>query len=156
MAQAMFGAGCFWGVEAAFKKVPGVTATEVGYAGGETKDPTYKEVCGGDTGHTEVVRVEFDPAKVSFEALLDVFWSNHNPTTLNRQGPDFGFQYRSVIFTYDDAQRKAAEKSKAEQDSSGRFNKPIVTVIEAVSSYYPAEEYHQDYFTKTGISHCPI
>jgi len=156
MAKAMFGAGCFWGVEAAFKEIPGVTRTEVGYAGGHKESPTYKEVCTDRTGHAEVVLVEFDPAEVSFGDLLEVFWSNHNPTTMNRQGPDIGTQYRSVIFTFGEGQKAEAEQSKKTQDSSGRFPKPIVTAIEPVSSYYAAEDYHQDYFAKNNISHCPI
>lgn len=156
MAQAMFGAGCFWGVEAAFKEVPGVTAVEVGYAGGHTENPTYKEVCTDRTGHAEVVLVTFDPGKVSYADLLEVFWSNHNPTTMNRQGPDIGTQYRSVIFVFDDKQKAAAEKSKAENSASGCFKKPIVTAIEPVTSYYRAEEYHQDYFAKNNLAHCPI
>ena len=156
MEKALFAAGCFWGVEAAFKAVDGVSATEVGYANGHTENPTYKEVCTDRTGHAEVVLVTFDPAKVSFQALLEVFWSNHNPTTLNRQGPDFGTQYRSGIFTFDEGQQKLAEQSKAEQNASGRFKAPIVTVIEPVKGYYPAEEYHQDYFAKNNIQHCPI
>ena len=156
MAQALFGAGCFWGVEAAFKKVPGVTRTEVGYAGGHTENPTYKEVCTDTTGHAEVVLVEFDETKVGYDDLLEVFWANHNPTTVNRQGPDVGTQYRSVIFTYDDAQKAGAEASKAKEDASGRFNAPIVTAIEPFTSYYPAEDYHQNYFEKQGIEHCPV
>jgi len=152
----MFAAGCFWGVEAEFKKVKGITKTEVGYAGGHTKNPTYKDVCSDATGHAEVVRVEFDPEVVSYPELLEVFWGCHNPTTINRQGPDFGTQYRSAIFTYDEDQQNLAERSKAEQDALIRFKNPIVTMIEPVSSYYPAEEYHQDYFAKQGIEHCPI
>ena len=156
MTKAMFGAGCFWGVEAAFKKVPGVTDTEVGYAGGHTENPTYKDVCTDTTGHAEVVLVEFDESQVSFGDLLEVFWANHNPTTVNRQGPDVGAQYRSAIFAYDDGQKAAAVASKAEQDAAKRFNGPVVTIIEPVTSYYPAEEYHQNYFEKQGIEHCPI
>lgn len=156
MQKAIFGAGCFWGVEATFKTVEGVNSTEVGYAGGHTENPTYKEVCTNTTGHAEVVLVTFDPKKVSYEDLLEVFWSNHNPTTLNRQGPDFGTQYRSVIFTFDEAQKAVAEKSRAEQEASGRFKAPIVTAVEPVTSYYRAEEYHQDYFAKNNIEHCPI
>ncbi|MEE8295613.1 MAG: peptide-methionine (S)-S-oxide reductase MsrA [Sphingomonadales bacterium] len=156
MEKALFGAGCFWGVEAAFKEVEGVTTGEVGYAGGTTEDTTYNEVCSGNTGHAEVVLVSFDPGKVSFEELLEVFWSNHNPTTRDRQGVDFGSQYRSVIFTFNEYQQKTAETSKADQDASGRFKAPIVTQIEPVSSYFKAEEYHQDYFAKQGIEHCPI
>jgi len=156
MEKAIFGAGCFWGVEAAFKTVPGVTSVEVGYAGGSKENPTYEEVCTGTSGHAEVVLVSFYPEKVAYSDLLKVFWSNHNPTTLNRQGPDVGSQYRSAIFTYGEDQQKIAEASKAEQDSSGRFKAPVVTIIEPVSSYYRAEEYHQDYFAKQGIEHCPI
>lgn len=156
MKKAIFGAGCFWGVEAAFKTVPGVTAVEVGYAGGAVENPTYQEVCSGTTGHAEVVLVSFDPDKVSFADLLEVFWANHNPTTMNRQGPDVGSQYRSAIFTFDDNQKESAEKSKAEQSASGRFRAPIVTTVEPASSYFRAEEYHQDYFAKQGIEHCPI
>jgi len=156
MEKALFGAGCFWGVEAAFKEVEGVTSVEVGYAGGTTENPTYKEVCSGNTGHAEVVLVSFDPGKVSFEELLEVFWSNHNPTTRDRQGVDFGSQYRSAIFTFNEDQQKTAEASRADQDASGRFKAPIVTQIEPVSSYFKAEEYHQDYFSKQGIEHCPI
>ncbi len=156
MEKAIFGAGCFWGVEAAFKGINGVSSVEVGYAGGSKENPTYKEVCSGTTGHAEVVLVAFDPAKISYPKLLEVFWSNHNPTTLNRQGVDFGTQYRSVIFTFDENQKNQAEKSKSDQDASGRFKAPIVTAIEPVTSYYRAEEYHQDYFAKNGIEHCPI
>ncbi len=156
MEKAIFGAGCFWGVEAAFKSVPGVSAVEVGYAGGHKTDPTYKEVCTGTTDHAEVVLVTFDPKKVSYADLLEVFWANHNPTTRNRQGPDFGTQYRSAIYTFDDSQQETAEKSKAEQDASGRFKAPIVTEIKPVTTYFRAEEYHQDYFAKNGIEHCPI
>ncbi|MCH8322025.1 MAG: peptide-methionine (S)-S-oxide reductase MsrA [Proteobacteria bacterium] len=156
MAQAMFGAGCFWGVEATFKKVEGVTKTEVGYAGGGKDDPTYQEVCGDTTGHAEVVVVDFDAEAVSFADLLEVFWSCHNPTTLNRQGSDVGSQYRSVIFTFDDEQQTLAEKSKAGQEASGRFKGPVVTAIEPVSSYWPAEDYHQNYFEKEGIGACPV
>ena len=156
MAKAMFGAGCFWGVEAAFKKVPGVLGTEAGYAGGHTDSPTYKDVCTGTTGHAEVVLVEFDDAKVSYDELLEVFWVSHNPTQLNRQGPDIGTQYRSVIFTFNDEQKSKAQSSKTKQDASGRFKGPVVTAIEPASSYYPAEDYHQNYFEKQGIEHCPI
>ncbi len=156
MSKAMFGAGCFWGVEATFKKVAGVTKTEVGYAGGTKDNPTYKEVCANTTGHAEVVVVNFDAELVTFEDLLEVFWSCHNPTTLNRQGPDVGSQYRSVIFTYDDEQKALAEISKTEQDTSGRFKGPIVTTIDPATSYWPAEDYHQNYFEKQGIEACPV
>lgn len=155
MATATFGAGCFWGVEADFQKVEGVTATEVGYAGGSTENPSYEDICTGETGHAEVVQLEFDPAIVSFEALLQVLWGCHDPTTLNRQGPDRGTQYRSVIFCHDEAQRQAAEASKAALDASGRFPDPAVTAIEPAGSYYAAEDYHQKYFEKQGIAACP-
>lgn len=156
MATATFGAGCFWGVEAGFQKVEGVTATEVGYAGGSTGNPSYEDICTGETGHAEVVRLEFDPAIVSFAALLQVLWNSHDPTTMNRQGPDRGTQYRSVIFFHDEAQRQAAEASKAALDASGRFSDPAVTAIEPVGSYYAAEDYHQKYFEKQGIAACPV
>lgn len=156
MATATFGAGCFWGVEADFQKVEGVTATEVGYAGGITENPSYEDVCTGETGHAEVVRLEFDPAIVSFEALLQVLWDSHDPTTMNRQGPDRGTQYRSVIFFHDEAQRQAAEASKAALDASGRFSDPAVTAIEPAGDYYAAEDYHQKYFEKQGIAACPV
>lgn len=156
MEKAIFGAGCFWGVEAAFKAVEGVSSVEAGYSGGSKENPTYEEVCTGTTGHAEVVLVCFDPGKVSYRDLLKVFWANHNPTTRDRQGPDVGSQYRSAIFTFDEDQQKTAEASKAEQDASGCFKAPIVTEIEPVSSYFKAEEYHQDYLAKQGIEHCPI
>lgn len=156
MATATFGAGCFWGVEADFQKVEGVTATEVGYAGGSTENPSYEDVCTGETGHAEVVQLKFDPAIVSFEALLQVLWNSHDPTTMNRQGPDRGTQYRSVIFCHDEAQRQAAEASKAALDASGRFSDPAVTAIELAGSYCAAEDYHQKYFEKQGIAACPV
>ena len=154
MQYAMFGAGCFWGVEAAFRKVPGVVETSVGYSGGTAAHPTYQEVCTGQTGHAEVVRVQFDPQQVTYEELLDVFWNCHDPTQWNRQGPDVGSQYRSVIFYYDDSQREAAEASKRQLDQSGKFGRPIVTQIEPASQFYRAEEYHQQYFEKNGITGC--
>jgi len=154
--KATFGAGCFWGVEATFRATRGVTNATVGYAGGTTEDPTYEDVCGHGTGHAEVVQVEFDPVIVSYNQLLDVFWSNHNPTTLNRQGPDVGDQYRSVIFYHSPEQRAAAEESKSRLDASGRFKQPIVTQIEAAPTFYPAEGYHQRYLEKRGLSHCAI
>jgi peptide-methionine (S)-S-oxide reductase len=154
MKKAMFGAGCFWGVEETFRNLEGVTNTAVGYAGGTLENPTYKDVCTDRTGHAEVVEVEHDPAKISYEQLLDTFWSNHDPTTLNRQGPDFGSQYRSAIFYYDDSQREAAEASKERLNSSGRFRRPIVTEIVAAPTFYRAEEYHQRYLQKRGQSHC--
>jgi peptide-methionine (S)-S-oxide reductase len=154
--KATFGAGCFWGVEATFRATRGVTNATVGYAGGTTENPTYEDVCGHGTGHAEVVQVEFDPAIVSYHQLLDVFWSNHNPTTLNRQGPDVGDQYRSVIFYHTPEQQAAAEASKATLDQSGRFKRPIVTFIQPAPTFYPAEDYHQRYLDKRGLSHCAI
>src|SRR6476619_3018130 len=141
--KATFGAGCFWGVEATFRATPGVTNATVGYAGGTTESPTYDQVCAHNTGHAEVVEVEFDPSVISYNQLLDVCWSNHNPTTLNRQVPDIGDQYRSVIFYHTPEQRTAAEASKVTLDKSGKFKKPIVTQIEPAPTFYRAEEYHQ-------------
>jgi peptide-methionine (S)-S-oxide reductase len=156
MAIATFGAGCFWGVEAAFRQIKGVTSTAVGYLGGTLENPTYKDVCTGTTGHAEVVQVEYDPAAVSYEDLLNVFWTNHDPTTLNRQGPDVGIQYRSAIFFDTPEQEAAAKASKEALDRSGRFRRPIVTEITPASEFYPAEEYHQQYLEKRGLSHCHI
>ena len=152
--KATFGAGCFWGVEAAFRRLDGVTGTRVGYAGGTTDDPSYKEVCSDRTGHAEVVEVTYDPELVSYEELLEVFWNKHNPTQLNRQGWDIGDQYRSVVFFHDDEQRAAAERSKAELDASGSYRKPVVTVIEPAQTFYSAEDYHQQYLEKRGRSSC--
>lgn len=152
---ATFGAGCFWGVEAAFRRVEGVLETEVGYSGGHTKDPTYKQVCTGRTGHTEVVRVVFDPAKVSYEQLLDVFWNCHDPTQVNRQGPDVGRQYRSVIFYHTKAQAAAARAAKGKLDKSGTFRRPIATRIEPAAKFYRAEAYHQQYLEKRDRASCP-
>ena len=154
MEKATFGAGCFWGVEEAFRQTPGVTSTAVGYAGGTLKDPTYEQVCTGRTGHAEVVQVEFDPEQVSYEQLLQVFWENHNPTQLNRQGPDIGTQYRSAIFTHSPQQQATAEACKQQLEASGQFNRPVVTQIEAASEFYPAEEYHQQYLAKRGVRSC--
>ena len=154
--KATFGAGCFWGVEAIFRQIDGVKDAVVGYAGGKTENPTYEDVCSHETGHAEVVEIEFDPAKISYRELLQVFWSNHNPTTLNRQGPDVGDQYRSVIFYHSPEQRAAAEASKEELEKSGRFRQPIVTQIEPAPEFYRAEEYHQRYLEKRGLSHCAI
>ena len=154
--KATFGAGCFWGVEATFRAIPGVTNATVGYAGGTTKNPTYEDVCSHTTGHAEVVEVEFDPTVASYDQLLEVFWSNHNPTTLNRQGPDVGDQYRSVIFYHTPEQQAAAEASKTRTDGSGRFKNPIVTQIQPAPTFYPAEDYHQRYLEKRGLSHCAI
>ncbi len=155
-AKATFGAGCFWGVEATFRQIDGVTSTAVGYSGGSKDKPTYEEVCRKDTGHAEVVEVEFDPGKVSYEELLRVFFENHDPTTLNRQGPDVGTQYRSAIFFHDEAQREAAEKAKAELDAAGRFPRPIVTEITPAQTFWIAEDYHQRYLEKRGLSSCHI
>jgi peptide-methionine (S)-S-oxide reductase len=154
--KATFGAGCFWGVEETFRNVKGVLSTSVGYAGGAMEDPTYQDVCTDKTGHAEVVEVEFDPAQVSYDQLLDVFWSNHNPTTRNRQGPDVGTQYRSVIFYHSPEQKAVAEASKEKLEKSGRFNRPIVTQIEPASKFWRAEEYHQRYLQKRGQSHCAV
>ncbi len=156
MKKATFGAGCFWGVEATFRQVPGVVETAVGYSGGTLPNPTYQDVCGHGTGHAEVVEVEFDPAIVSYEQLLDVFWNVHNPTTRNRQGFDVGTQYRSVIFYHDDEQRVAAEESKSALDHSGRFSRPIVTEIVPAATFYRAEEYHQRYHEKHGGHGCSL
>ena len=154
--KATFGAGCFWGVEAAFRQLPGVLSTSVGYLGGTMKEPTYRDVCSGRTGHAEVVQVTYDPDRITYDDLLTVFWDNHNPTTLNRQGPDIGTQYRSAIFYHDDEQKTAAAGSKDERDKSGKFGKPIVTEITPASEYYEAEDYHQQYLEKRGMSSCHI
>ena len=154
--KATFGAGCFWGVEETFKKLRGVKSTAVGYAGGTKENPTYEDVCTDKTGHAEVVEVEFDPSQVKYEDLLDVFWSNHNPTTLNRQGPDVGTQYRSVIFYHSPDQKAAAESSKEKIDKSGRFRRSVVTQVEAAPRFWRAEEYHQRYLEKRGQAHCAI
>ncbi len=154
--KATFGAGCFWGVEAAFRQIPGVTKTAVGYSGGKTENPTYAEVCTDTTGHAEVVEVEYDPAKVSYEDLLNVFWTNHDPTQLNRQGPDFGKQYRSVIFFHTPQQEAAARASMEALEKSGKFKRKIVTQIVPAAAFYRAEEYHQQYLEKRGRSHCHI
>ncbi len=151
---ATFAAGCFWGVEAAFRNTPGVVATSVGYSGGTVADPTYEMVCTGTTGHAEVVQVEFDPSIISYEELLDVFWKNHDPTTLNRQGPDIGTQYRSAIYFHSKDQESAANESKSRVQE--RFHKPIVTEITPASEYYRAEEYHQQYLEKRGQASCRI
>jgi peptide-methionine (S)-S-oxide reductase len=153
---ATFGAGCFWGVEAAFRQIPGVTGTAVGYLGGTLENPTYHDVCTGRTGHAEVVQVEFDPANVTYEQLLDVFWKNHDPTTLNRQGPDIGTQYRSAIFYHSPAQKEAAEASKEQLSKSGKFRRPIVTEITPASAFYKAEDYHQQYLEKRGLASCHL
>jgi peptide-methionine (S)-S-oxide reductase len=156
MAKATFGAGCFWGVEAAFRQVKGVTDTAVGYAGGTLKEPTYKDVCSDRTGHAEVVQVEYDPAQVSYDELLNVFWENHDPTQLNRQGPDVGTQYRSVIFFHTPDQEAAARASKERLQSGGRYRRPIATEILPAPEFYRAEEYHQQYLEKRGLAQCHI
>ena len=153
---ATFGAGCFWGVEVTFRNVPGVKDVLVGYLGGTMANPTYRDVCTGRTGHAEVVQVTYDPAEVSYDKLLDVFWENHDPTTLNRQGPDVGTQYRSAIFYHSPEQQREAEASKAHLEQSGRFRRPIVTEITPASAFYPAEDYHQRYLEKRGLASCHI
>jgi len=156
MAKAIFAAGCFWGVEDAFRQTQGVTSTTVGYTGGTTKNPTYKEVCSGRTGHAEAVEVEFDPARISYAQLLKVFWENHDPTTMNRQGPDVGAQYRSAIFFLGAEQEAAARESKEGLEDAGKFKRAIVTEITPASEFYRAEDYHQQYFEKQGIRSCHL
>jgi peptide-methionine (S)-S-oxide reductase len=156
MEKATFGAGCFWGVEAAFRQIKRVKATSVGYMGGKLKDPTYQDVCTDRTGHAEVVQVEFDPSEVSYEDLLRVFWDNHDPTTLNRQGPDTGKQYRSVIFYHTPEQEAAAKASKEALAKSGRYKRPIVTEISPAPEFWRAEDYHQQYLEKRGLAHCNL
>lgn len=152
--KATFGAGCFWGVEARFRQVEGVRRTDVGYLGGTLENPTYRDVCGGDTGHAEVVQIEYDPALVSYDQLLDVFWGCHDPTTLNRQGPDVGAQYRSAIFFHTAEQEALAHASKERLEHCKRYARPIVTEITPASTFYHAEEYHQQYLAKQGRSSC--
>jgi peptide-methionine (S)-S-oxide reductase len=154
--KATFAAGCFWGVEAKFRCVPGVVATQVGYTGGHTEHPTYKEVCTDRTGHAEAVEVTFDPETVSYDHLLNTFWTIHNPTTKNRQGPDVGSQYRSAVFYHSEEQRAAAEKSKERVDLSGRFKDKVVTEITKAGPFWKAEEYHQQYLEKQGRASCHI
>lgn len=156
MEKAAFGAGCFWGVEAAFRKLAGVAYTAAGYMGGHTDNPTYKDVCAGDTNHAEVVLVEFDPSVISYDALLDLFWRCHNPTQLNRQGPDVGTQYRSAIFTYSAAQQEAAESSRARLAASGKYKQEIVTDITPAATFFIAEDYHQQYLEKRGLASCHL
>lgn len=154
--KATFGAGCFWGVEELFRTTPGVVSTAVGYEGGGTEKPTYEQVCSDTTGHAEVVEVDYDPSKVSYEKLLELFWANHNPSTLNRQGPDVGTQYRSVIFVHDDEQKAAAEASKAKVNAEGKWKGKVVTTIEPAKTFWQAEDYHQQYLAKRGLSTCHI
>src|SRR6185503_3968478 len=156
MAKATFAAGCFWGVEATFRHISGVTATRVGYIGGEMKNPTYKDVCTDTTGHAEAVEVDYDPAKVSYQDLLNVFWENHDPTQVNRQGPDVGTQYRTVVFYHSDEQKQVAEQAKRELSEAGLFRKPIATEITPAQDFWRAEEYHQQYLEKRGLASCHI
>ena len=149
--KATFAAGCFWGVESSFRQLDGVIDVTVGYTGGHVRNPTYEMVCSDRSGHAEAVEIEFDPSVVSYETLLEVLWEIHDPTTLNRQGPDFGSQYRSAIFYHDAEQQKAAEESKKRLDASGHFEDPIVTEIVPASTFYPAEEYHQRYYERMGL-----
>ena len=155
MEKALFGAGCFWGVEDFFRQVPGVSDAVSGYAGGASQRPTYKQVCNGDTNHAEVVEITFDPAKVSYASLVDYFFKMHNPTQRNRQGPDVGTQYRSVIFTHGPEQAKVARERLAAAAASGRYKQPIVTQVEPAPAFWPAEDYHQRYFQKHG-GHCHV
>jgi peptide-methionine (S)-S-oxide reductase len=154
--RATFAAGCFWGVEALFRKLPGVTATAVGYMGGTLANPTYEAVCTDRTGHAEVVQLDYDPAQISYEELLDVFWQNHDPTTPNRQGPDVGTQYRSVVFYHTLEQEREARQALQRQQASGRHRNPIVTQIEPSKTFWRAEEYHQQYLEKQGQTHCHL
>lgn len=154
--KAMFAAGCFWHVQAEFDKVPGVKRTTCGYCGGDAENPTYEKVCTDKTGHAESVLVEFDPAKTSYGKLLDAFFGLHDPTTMNRQGPDIGTQYRSAIFYLNEGQKKAAEKKIAELEESGEFKKPVVTQVEKAGKFWKAEEYHQKYYEKNGLVSCRI
>jgi peptide-methionine (S)-S-oxide reductase len=156
MAKATFAAGCFWGVEATFRQMPGVISTRVGYTGGNTANPTYKQVCTDTTGHAEAVEIDYDPAKLSYDKLLNVFWENHDPTQLNRQGPDWGKQYRSAIFFHTPEQEAAAKASKQQLENSHRFSKPVVTQIVPAETFFEAEDYHQQYLEKKGLASCHI
>jgi peptide-methionine (S)-S-oxide reductase len=153
---ATFGAGCFWGIEAAFRRVPGVLDAAVGYSGGKTQNPSYQEVCTDTTGHAEVVQVTFDPEKLSYEQLLDVFWTIHDPTQVNRQGPDYGKQYRTAIFFHSPEQEAAAKKSKQALEASGKLRRPVATEITPVGPFWRAEEYHQRYLEKRGAASCHV
>ncbi len=152
--KATVAAGCFWGVEELFRQQPGVISTRVGYTGGHLLNPTYRDVCSDQTGHAEAVEIEYDPKIISYEKLLDLFWNNHNPTTPNRQGPDFGSQYRSAIFYHTPEQEKLASESKTNLENSKKFPRPIVTQILPAEEFYQAEDYHQQYLAKQGKSHC--
>ena len=156
MEKATFGAGCFWSVEETFRQVRGVASTAVGFMGGTLENPSYRDVCADRTGHAEVVHLEFDPSQVSYEQLLKIFWENHDPTTLNRQGPDVGTQYRSVIFFHTPEQEAAARLSKESLAKAKAFKHPIVTLIEPAREFYRAEDYHQQYLAKRGLSHCNV
>ena len=156
MEKATFGAGCFWGVEAEFRKIKGVKSTAVGYEGGHTSNPTYQDVCTDRTGHAEVVEVEYDPKEVTYDDLLNVFWQNHDPTQVNRQGPDRGTQYRTVILYHNEAQKMLAQESKQKLWESGRFRRPIATEIVPATDFWHAEEYHQQYLEKRGLASCHI
>ncbi len=156
MEKATFGGGCFWGVEVAFRRAPGVTGTQVGFMGGTLKNPSYKDVCTDRTGHAEVVEVTFDPTKISYEQLLEVFWQVHDPTQRNRQGPDVGTQYRSVIFFHTPEQETGARASKEKLERSHTFSRPIVTEIVPASEFWRAEEYHQQYLEKRGLASCHL
>ena len=156
MEKATFGAGCFWGVEETFRKLPGVVSTQVGYMGGHTSNPTYKQVCTDGTGHAEVVEVTFDPSKIAYPDLLGVFWANHDPTTMNRQGPDVGAQYRSAAFYHSPEQQAEAQTFKEKLERSKIYKRPIVTEITPAAAFWPAEDYHQQYLAKRGQSHCHI
>jgi peptide-methionine (S)-S-oxide reductase len=156
MAKATFAAGCFWGVEAAFRAIAGVDSTRVGYTGGQTLNPTYEEVCTDRTGHAEAVEVDYDPANVSYDDLLKVFWENHDPTQVDGQGPDIGSQYRSSIFFHSPEQEAAARASKAQLEKSGKFRRPIATEIVPAVAFYPAEDYHQQYLEKRGLASCHV
>jgi peptide-methionine (S)-S-oxide reductase len=154
--KATFAAGCFWGVEATFRALPGVKSTSVGYTGGKTANPTYEDVCTDRTGHAEAVEVEYDPAEISYDKLLNVFWENHDPTQVNRQGPDWGSQYRTAIFFHSPEQEAEAKASKEKLEKSGRYQKPIATQIVPAVTFYAAEDYHQQYLEKRGLASCHI
>jgi peptide-methionine (S)-S-oxide reductase len=156
MAKATFAAGCFWGVEATFRQLPSVSSTRVGYTGGSTSNPTYNDVCTDRTGHAEAVEVEYDPATLSYEKLLEIFWENHDPTQLNRQGPDYGSQYRSGIFYHTPEQEAEAKASKEKLEQAHRYSRPIVTQIVPATTFFEAEDYHQQYLEKRGLASCHI